>query len=205
MSAVHFPFGIPTVKSRSARLPGDGVVSPSYEPYPRRSGTCAVRPSSAMIPRSTFSETRVRSMALTLRYPYPSLEAANAPATPGHTARRIYQPRAWRGGSRWPPGAMPSKHVIEPGEYSGLGRSTGSVFSLFDRCRRSAPGYFSANFHHLPHQRVPQFQLLDPAAQRLGIADGPGIPASSRRRPVGLAWRSCSWAAARPCRPHDTP
>ena len=35
-----------------------------------RSGTCAVRPSSAMILRSTFSETRVRSAALTLRYPY---------------------------------------------------------------------------------------------------------------------------------------
>ena len=32
-----------------------------------------------MIPRSTFSETRVRSAALTLRYPYPPLEAANAP------------------------------------------------------------------------------------------------------------------------------
>lgn len=31
--------------------------------------------------RSTFSETRVRSMALTLRYPYPPSEAANAPAT----------------------------------------------------------------------------------------------------------------------------
>lgn len=30
--------------------------------------------------RSTFSETRVRGMALTLRYPYPSPEAANAPA-----------------------------------------------------------------------------------------------------------------------------
>ncbi len=70
MSAGHFPFGIPAVKSRSARLPGAGVVSPSYEPYPRRSGTCAVRPSSAMILRSTFSETRVRSAALTLRYPY---------------------------------------------------------------------------------------------------------------------------------------
>lgn len=81
MSAGHFPFGIPAVKSRSARLPGAGVASPSYEPYPRRSGTCAVRPSSAMILRSAFSETRVRSMALTLRYPYLPLEAANASAT----------------------------------------------------------------------------------------------------------------------------
>lgn len=52
-------------------------LAPPYEPYPRRSGTCAVRPSSAMIPRTAFSETRVRSMALTLRYPYPPLEAAN--------------------------------------------------------------------------------------------------------------------------------
>lgn len=34
-----------------------------------------------MILRSTFSETRVRSMALTLRYPYLPLEAANALAT----------------------------------------------------------------------------------------------------------------------------
>ena len=34
-----------------------------------------------MILRSTFSETRVRSAALTLRYPYlPPLEAANASA-----------------------------------------------------------------------------------------------------------------------------
>lgn len=31
--------------------------------------------------RSTFSETRARGMALTLRYPYPPLEAANASAT----------------------------------------------------------------------------------------------------------------------------
>ncbi len=82
MSAGRFPFGIPAVKSRSARLPRAGsVFPPSYEPYPRRSGTCAVRPSSAMIPRSTFSETRVRNAGLILRYPYPPLEAANAPAT----------------------------------------------------------------------------------------------------------------------------
>ena len=81
MSAGRFPFGIPAVKSRSARLPGAGVVSPSYEPYPRRSGTCAVRPSSAMIPRTAFSETPVLSAALIPRYPYPPLEAANASAT----------------------------------------------------------------------------------------------------------------------------
>ena len=81
MSVSHFSFGISAVKSRSARSPGAGVVSPSYEPYSRRSGTCAVGPSSAMILRSAFSETRVRSTALTLRYPYLPLEEANASAT----------------------------------------------------------------------------------------------------------------------------
>lgn len=34
-----------------------------------------------MILRSSFSETPVLSMALTLRYPYLPLEATNAPAT----------------------------------------------------------------------------------------------------------------------------
>ena len=34
-----------------------------------------------MILRSAFSETRVRSTALTLRYPYLPLEEANASAT----------------------------------------------------------------------------------------------------------------------------
>ncbi len=62
-------------------MPGAGVVSPSYEPYPRRLGTCAVRPSSAMILRSAFSETPVLSRALTLWYPYLPLETANASAT----------------------------------------------------------------------------------------------------------------------------
>lgn len=40
--------------------------------------------------RSTFSETRVRGMALTLRYPYPPPEAANASAArhPRRTVRR---------------------------------------------------------------------------------------------------------------------
>ena len=79
---------------------------------------------------------------------------------------------------------MPGKHVIEPGEYSGLRRSTGSVFSLFDRRRRSAPGSFSASLHHLPHHRVPQFRLLDPAARGLGVA---GVPIPSHRWLVGLA------------------
>lgn len=89
--------------------------------------------------------------------------------------------------------------VIEPGEHSGRGRSTGSVFSLFDRRRRPAPGSFSYDLHHLPHHRVPQFQLLDPAARGLGVAGGP-IP--SHR---WLGRRSCFWAATRPYRPRDAP
>lgn len=60
----------------------------------------------------------------------------------------------------------------------------GSVFSLFDRRRRSAPGSFSASLHHLPHHRVPQFRLLDPAARGLGVA---GVPIPPHRRLVGLA------------------
>ena len=82
---------------------------------------------------------------------------------------------------------MPSKHAIELSEYVGRSLSISSVFSLFDRCRRSAPGSFY-DLRHLPHQRVLQLQFLDPAAQRLRvIADVPGIPASSRRGLVGLA------------------
>ena len=41
--------------------------------------------------RSTFSETRVRGMALTLRYPYPPSEAANAPAA-RHPRRAVRRP-----------------------------------------------------------------------------------------------------------------
>lgn len=160
------------------------MASPSYEPYPRRSGTCAVGPSSAMILRGAFSETRVRSMALTLRYSRTCPWKRRTPRLPGRAARRIRQPRAWRGGSRWLPGAMPGKHVIGPGEYSGRGRSTGSVLSLFDRRRRPASGSFSYDRHHLPHHRVPQFRLLDPAARGLGVA---GVPIPSHRWPVGLA------------------
>lgn len=81
MSVSHFSFGASAVKSRLTRLPGAGVVSPSYELYLRRLGTCATSPSSAMILRITFSETPVLSMALILRYPYLPLDAANASAT----------------------------------------------------------------------------------------------------------------------------
>ena len=79
---------------------------------------------------------------------------------------------------------MPGKHVIELSEHVGRRRSTGSVLSLFDRRRRSAPGSFSASLHHLPHHRVPQFRLLDPPAQGLGVA---GVPIPSYRRLAGLA------------------
>ena len=94
-------------------------------------------------------------------------------------SRRTCQRRAGRGGSRWPLGAMPGKHAIEPGEYAGLNRSINRVFSLFDRRRRSAPGSFSASLHHLPHQRVLQLRFLDPAAQSLRvIIIGCGRPAT---------------------------
>ena len=79
---------------------------------------------------------------------------------------------------------MPGEHVIELSEHVRRGRSTGSVFSLFDRRRRSAPGSFSASLNHLPHHYVPQFQLLDPPAQGLGVDD---VPIPSHRRFVGLA------------------
>ena len=69
---------------------------------------------------------------------------------------------------------MPGKHVIELSEHVGRRRSTGSVLSLFDRRRRSAPG----------HHRVPQFRLLDPPAQGLGVA---GVPIPSHRWLAGLA------------------
>lgn len=79
---------------------------------------------------------------------------------------------------------MPGKHVIELSEHVGRRRSTGSVLSLFDRRRRSAPGSFSVSLHHLPHHRVPQFRLLDPPAQGLGVA---GVPIPSHRWLAGLA------------------
>ena len=69
-SVSHFPFGRPAVKPRSARLPGARVVSPPpQEPYPRRSGACATSPPPAMIPRTAFPETPVRSAASIPRHP----------------------------------------------------------------------------------------------------------------------------------------
>ena len=66
----------------------------------------------------------------------------------------------------------------EPGEHAGLRRSTGRVFSLFDRRRRSAPGSFPASLHHRINA-FPRLQFLDPAAQRLRvIIIGCGRPAT---------------------------
>ena len=152
----------------------------------------------------TSTSSRVRSAALILRYPYLPLEEANA-RPPGHAARRICQPRAWRGGSRWLLGAMPGKHVIELSEHVGLRRSTGSVFSLFDRRRRSAPGSFSYDLHQPPAS--PRSPV--PAPRPCGAT-----PPRYRRRPWHSGFvaplacrsgrRSCSWAATRPYRPRDT-
>ena len=154
-----------------------------------------------MIPRTDFSDTPVLSTALILRYPYLPLESANAPATSALSPAYLSTPsRAWR--QWWPPGAMPGRHVIEPGEYAGLNRSINRVFSLFDRRRRSAPGSFSASLHHLPHQRVPPAPVPRPCGakpprhhHRLRTAGG-GSP-----RAYCPARSSCFWAATRPCRP----
>ena len=81
-------------------------------------------------------------------------------------------------------GGCPARCRIELSEYVGRGRSAGSVFSLSDRRHRPAPGSFSASLHHLPHHRVLQFRLLDPAARGLGVA---GVPIPSHRWLVGLA------------------
>ena len=95
---------------------------------------------------------------------------------------------------------MPGRHVIEPGEYAGLNRSTNRVFSLFDRRRRSAPGSFSASLHHLPHQRVLRLRFLDPAAQSLRvIIIGCGRPATGVRGvPVFGLQRGHAALAVRP-------
>ncbi|WP_430492419.1 hypothetical protein ACK2E9_07460 [Bifidobacterium catenulatum] len=79
---------------------------------------------------------------------------------------------------------MPSKHVIGLSEYVGRRRSTTSVFSLFDRRRRPAPGSFSATSTISRITAFPRFQLLNPPAQRLGVAD---VPIPSHRWLVDLA------------------
>lgn len=75
---------------------------------------------------------------------------------------------------------MPGKHV------------TGLRARTVDQQRpppvRQAPQagarVFFCDLRHLPHHRVPQFRLLDPAARGLGVA---GVPVPSHRWLVGLA------------------
>lgn len=139
-----------------------------------------------MIPRTAFSDTPVPSVALIPRYPYLPLDAANASSAsvPSPAYPSTLSP-AWR--QWWPPGAMPGRHVIEPGEHAGLRRSAGSV-SPVRQAPRIGARVFSRDLRHLPHQRVLQPRLLGPATRRLRvIADGSGVPASPRRRLVGLA------------------
>lgn len=78
---------------------------------------------------------------------------------------------------------MPGKHVIGPGEYVGRGRSTGSVFSLFDRRHRPAPGSFSATS---ATSRITAFPSSGSSTLRRGAS---ASPASRSRRIAGLsAW-----------------
>lgn len=139
-----------------------------------------------MILRTDFSDTPVLSTALILRYPYLPLEPANAPATSVPSPAYLPTPsRAWR---QWrPPGAMPGRHVIEPGEYAGPNRSINRVFSLFDRRRRSAPGSFSATSTTSRINAFPRLRFLDPAAQSLRvIIIGCGRPAAGVRGLIAL-------------------
>ena len=139
-----------------------------------------------MIPRTAFSDTPVPSMALIPRYPYLPLDAANASSAsvPSPAYPSTLSP-AWR--QWWPPGAMPGRHVIEPGEHAGRGRSTGSV-SPVRQAPRIGAWVFFCDLRHLPHQRVLRPRLLDPATRRLRvIADGSGVPASPWRWLVVLA------------------
>ena len=75
---------------------------------------------------------------------------------------------------------MRSKQAIDLSEYLGLSRSTGIVFSRFDRRRRSAPGSFSATSTTSRINAFPRLQLLDPTAQRLHVIAAPGIRPAPR-------------------------
>ena len=78
---------------------------------------------------------------------------------------------------------MPGKHVIEPGEYVGLGRSTGSVFSLSDRRHRLAPGSF---LRASTISRINAFSSSSSSTRRRRTS---ASPASRSRRTAGLsAW-----------------
>ena len=139
-----------------------------------------------MIPRTAFSDTPVPSMALIPRYPYLPLDAANASSAsvPSPAYPSTLSP-AWR--QWWPPGAMPGRHVIEPGEHAGLRRSAGRVFSLFDRRRGSAPGSFSETSDT---SRINAFSGPDSSTPRRDAsASSQTAPAFRLRRGAGLsAW-----------------
>ena len=155
MSASHFPFGRPAVKPRSARLPGAGVVSPPQEPYPRRSGACAPSPSPATIPRTAFSETRVRGMALTLRYPYPPSEAANAPAARTRGPAYLSAPGpAWR-------------------QQAAARRDAGQACHRAGRTRRPQP---------VDQQGLPPVRQAPQAGTRAEQFGGPLPPHAARQR-----------------------
>lgn len=133
------------------------MVSPSHEPYPRRLGTCAVRPSSAMILRSAFSETRVRSTTLTLRYPYLPLEEANVSATSrinafpssgsstlrrGASASPASRSRRIAGLSAWPAFLFSGRNAAMPPSRYALTR--------LRTAPRPAPSSSAARFCRMP-------------------------------------------------------
>ena len=79
---------------------------------------------------------------------------------------------------------MPSKHVIELSEYAGLRRSISSVFSLFDRRRRSAPGSF---FTTSTTSRISVFSSSSSSTlRRSASASSQTAPALRLRRGEGL-------------------
>lgn len=88
------------------------------------------------------------------------------------------------------PGDRHAVMAVDHGRQVGLARGDGKLREVRDpqHVRPLGAWGFSASLHRLPHHCVLQFQLLDPAARRLHVtADVLGIPASSRRRLVGLA------------------
>lgn len=79
---------------------------------------------------------------------------------------------------------MPSKHIIELSEYAGLRRSISSVFSLFDRRRRSAPGSF---FTTSTTSRINAFSSSSSSTlRRSASASSLPSPAFRLRRGAGL-------------------
>ena len=142
-------------------------------------------------------------MALIPRYPYLPLDAANASSAsvPSPAYPSTLSP-AWR--QWWPPGAMPGRHVIEPGEHAGLRRSAGRVFSLFDRRRGSAPGSFSETSDT---SRINAFSGPDSSTPRRDAsASSQTAPAFRLRRGAGLsAWPAFPFPARSAAIPPRTP